>query len=294
VNALLAATVALARAMTRDPLLLLVSAVATFDPLWNVIQDDDDADPLTIALHITRDAFPDIYAEAVERLRAGSSALETDRWLCGAISAKGIPVDDLERLGWGIPLEPVGIALDEPEFWSMHGDMLPALAPFGIRLPDDDGAQDEVVIPADAYAVGSAISGSLLAQPDAALNQLGWLFAWLFSCSGNSLIDLTWEELAEYPPLLWCERDIAFAMEMIAEADEIAGCFQPALEGLTDWSELLTALDTNITIVRDTIMKEGVDRERIYDLAWPAHSGLGADGAAVAGAELLQLRRDAA
>ncbi len=50
----------LSEALTGDPLLLLASAVATFDPYWNSIHDEDDYDddPLNTALRVTRGAFP--------------------------------------------------------------------------------------------------------------------------------------------------------------------------------------------------------------------------------------------
>ena len=72
----------LAVALTADPLLLLASAVAAFDPFWNTFDEeaiDYDADPLHIALQVTRNAFPDIYAEAVEQLRAGASYQALER-----------------------------------------------------------------------------------------------------------------------------------------------------------------------------------------------------------------------
>src|SRR5690606_35482540 len=99
-------------------LLLLASAVATFDPYWDNFASIEDAeidyetDPLTIALQVTRGAFPDIYADAIERMRAGAPYAELDRLLCRGISAKGIPLDDLETIGWGIPLVAVGIDLE--------------------------------------------------------------------------------------------------------------------------------------------------------------------------------------
>ncbi|MBN8593341.1 MAG: hypothetical protein J0M33_16410 [Anaerolineae bacterium] len=53
----------LAVAITGDPLLLMASAVAAFDPFWNTFDTEDidyDCDPLQIALQVTRGAFPDI------------------------------------------------------------------------------------------------------------------------------------------------------------------------------------------------------------------------------------------
>lgn len=221
-NAISATYQQLAVSLTADPLLLLASAVATFDPFWAAFDEPDidyETDPLTIALQVTRGAFPDIYAQAVERLRAGASYQEMDHLLCKAISAKGIPLDDLETIGWGIPLNAVGVDLEDPEFYAVHTDLLPILAPFGIDIPE--GEIYSVDVPECVYPAGRAIAASLLEQTDPALRQVGWLFSWLFSCSGDSLVDQTDESLAEIPPLSWSPDDIAFAIELVDEAEGI-------------------------------------------------------------------------
>jgi len=66
------------------------------------VYDEDDG--VGMALCITRSAFPDIYAGAVERIRSGASEKELDSFICGEISKRGIPLDNLEFLGYGIPL----------------------------------------------------------------------------------------------------------------------------------------------------------------------------------------------
>jgi hypothetical protein len=234
-------------ALTADPLLLLASAVATFDPFWSTFDEesiDYDADPLHIALQVTRGAFPEIYAEAVVRLRAGATYQEMDRLLCKAISAKGIPFDDLEAIGWGIPLQAVGVDLEDPEFYSVHSDLLPLLAPFGIDIPE--GETYSVDVPECVYPAGHAIAASLLEQTDPALRQVGLAFGWLFSCTGNSLIDYTDEALSEIPPLSWSAEDVAFAIELIEEADGILRDVQAGIETLKSSPELMAALEANI------------------------------------------------
>jgi hypothetical protein len=263
VNALLAATEALARAMTRDPLLLLTSAVATFDPLWNVIQDDDDADPLTIALHITRGAFPDIYVEAVERMRTNAPYQEIDRLICKAITAQGIPIDDLETMSWGIPLVSFGVDLQDPEFYAVHSAALPALVPFGIDIPESE--RYSIDVPECIYAAGGAVAASLHEQDDPALKQVGWLYAWLFGCSGNSLIDLTNEELYEIQPLSWSSDDIAFAVEMIEEADGMMSDAMAGLKRLMASPDLVAILSDNIRFIYETARK-GMSEERLISL----------------------------
>ena len=234
----------LAPALTADPLLCLAAAVAAFDPFWAEFDDEDidyESDPLDIALQVTRSAFPDIYAEAVERIRAGAVYQELDRLLCQAISAKGIPLDDLDTIGWGIPLQAVGVDLEDPEFYAVHCDLPPVLLPFGIVCPE--GETYRVDVPDGVFAVGCAIARSLYEQTDPALRQVGWAFGWLFGCTGNSLIDYTDETLGEIPPLSWSKDDIAFAVELIQEADGILSDVQAGWEHLKTTPELRAALN---------------------------------------------------
>ena len=114
VNDLLDTFGLLAAAMLDDPLLALANAVCWLDPLWETNDDDlyDEGDGVGLALCITRSAFPDIYAGAVERIRSGASEKELDTFICGAISQRGIPLDNLEFLGYGIPLTACGIDTD--------------------------------------------------------------------------------------------------------------------------------------------------------------------------------------
>jgi hypothetical protein len=259
----------LAVSLTADPLLLLASAVAAFDPFWNAFDAEDidyDTDPLNIALQVTRGAFPDIYAEAVERLRAGASYADLDRLLCKAITAKGIPLDDLDSIGWGIPLNAVGVDLEDPEFYAVHSDLLPILAPFGIAIPE--GETYSIDIPDCVYTAGRAIAASLTDQPDSVLRQVGWAFAWLFSCTGNSLCDLTNESLSELQPLSWSAEDVAFAIELIEEADGILCDVQAGIEALKASPDLMAALERNVAHLYRVLKKNGKLDGQTFRLKW--------------------------
>lgn len=283
----------LAVALTGDPLLLLACAVATFDPYWSEFDEgynDDEDNPLHIALAVTRGAFPDIYAEAVDRMRANAPYEELDRLICKAITAKGIPMDNLETMSWGIPLVSFGIGLEDPEFYAVHSAALPALVPFGIDIPENE--MYSIDVPKCIYAAGRAIAASLHEQDDPALKQVGWLYAWLFGCSGNSLCDLTIDELYELQPLSWSSDDIAFAVEMIEEADGIMSDAMTGLKHLTTSPDLLTVLERNIAHLYRELKKKGKLDDRIR-LDW-SRPDSGADRTAVADTEFLQLRRDAA
>lgn len=292
-NAITAICDHLAVALTTDPLLLLASAAATFDPFWDDFEEDIDyeTDPLTIALQVTRGAFPDLYADAIERLRAGAPYAELDRLLCGGISAKGIPLDDLEAIGWGIPLVALGIDLEDPEFYAVHSDLLPILAPFGVATPK--GESYRVEVPEGIYPVGSAIARSLHEQANPVLQQVGWLFGWLFSCTGNSLVDATDEMLSELQPLAWDLEDIAFAIEMIEEADGIMRDAMAGLEILKTTPDLKAALERHIATLSRELKQKGKLDEQSIRLEWTG-LGSGAERAAVADSELLLVRGDAA
>lgn len=234
----------LSTALIADPLLVLASAVATFDPYWNMPDDDEDEpDPLEIALHVTREAFSDVYAEAVEQLRLGAAYAEIDRLICKAITAKGIPLDDLYMMNWGIPLQAYGAELTEPEFYEAHAGLLPVLALFGIVLPDDEA--QPFIVPERAYDTGRALALQLLEQDDPSLRQVGWLLGWLFSCTGNSLVDCSDEALNDFEPLAWSKENVDFAVEMIVEADEIMGDAMAGLASIKAHPAMLSALYDN-------------------------------------------------
>ncbi len=252
----------LAVALTADPLLLLASAVATFDPFWDDFEEDIDyeTDPMTIALQVTRGAFPDIYADAIERMRVGAPYAELDRLLCKAISAKGIPLDDIETIGWGIPLVALGIELEDPEFYAVHSDLLPILAPFGIQIPE--GETYRIDVPEGIRQVGSAIANCLHEQTDPVLQQVSWLFGWLFSCTGNSLVDYSDEMLSEIQPLSWSKEDIAFAVEMIEEANGIMRDAMAGLDTLKTTPDLMAELERHVTTLYRELKQKGKLNER--------------------------------
>src|SRR5690606_2463082 len=283
----------LAAAMLDDPLLALANAVAWLDPLWETGDDDlyDEGDGVGMALCITRSAFPDIYAGAVERIRSGASEKELDTFICGAISQRGIPLDNLEFLGYGIPLTTCGIELSDPDLYAARPDLLPLVELFGIR---PEPGHYSVEVPECAYTAGRVIADSLVKQADERLQQVGWALAWLFSCSGNTLIDFDDEWLAAIPPLTWDEDDLTCAIELIEEADGIIGDVNAGLTLLEENPILFAALEANVQRTYKTIAKQkGKQDEPRIRLEW-AVALTGGDGAAVTDSELLLVRRDAA
>ena len=284
----------LAAAMLDDPLLALANAVAWLDPLWETSEDDDvyeEGDGVGMALCITRSAFPDIYASAVERIRSGATYSELDNLICGEISKRGIPLDNLEFLGYGIPLTACGIELSDPDLYAARPDLLPLVDLFGIR---PEPGHYNVEVPECAYAAGRIIADSLVQQDDEQLKQVGWAIAWLFSCSGNTLIDYDDESLAEIPPLTWDQEDLAFAIELIEETGGMLRDVTAGLERLESNPHLLSALSAHVKHIYKAISKQkGKQDEPRIRLEWPSTLA-GGDGTAVADSELLLVRRDAA
>jgi len=175
--------------MNTDPALCLANAVAWLDPFWDEFADeDDDYDGdggLGMALRVIRSSFPTIYVQVIEQLREGHSWDDIDRFVCREIEKLGIPLENLEWMGYGIPLPSYGVRLEEPDFYQSHADLIPILAPFGIDATSD---ADSVDVPECAHRVGQFIAEDLEQHPDEHYRQLSWLMQWLFSCSGNSTI----------------------------------------------------------------------------------------------------------
>jgi len=217
----------LAAGLRDDPLLCLAQTVAWLDPFWQGSSDDEpyDEDWLSEALEVTRGHFPGIYALAVEGLHHGATGADLERLICAEISALGFPLDSLEGIGYGIPLPAYGTVLHEPDFYAEHPEVGPVMRLFGIQ-PEGDYPID---IPEHAQAAAHCLMDSLLGQPDPGYQQVGWLMGWLFSCTGNSCIDLDPESLWEFEPMAWEAENLAFAADMVQEAEGILADAQAGL-----------------------------------------------------------------
>ena len=105
-----------------------------------------------------------------------------------------------------------------------------------------EGETHRVDIPEHVYTVRRAVAASLHQQSGPALRQVGWTFG----CTGNSLVDYAGEMLSKIPSLSWSTEDIAFAIELIEEAESILRDVQAELEWLERCSNLLTTLSSNV------------------------------------------------
>jgi len=248
-----------------DPLGQLALAVSWLDPLWQ--SDDDwnpyDAEESTIgyALSIIRQAFPDVYVAAVDALRQGSSYWELDRLICNGISSVGIPLDELDSLGFGIPMPFYGIELDVPETYDDKPALIPLLACFGVT----DGE-----VPDHVYTVACHLHYSLLEQPNPRYQQLGQLIGWVFGCTNNSSVDVSLESADGFQQLGWEADGIAFAVEIIREADGIMEQALAALESLPNHPDLLDAVRANVQRVERVIKRsKGKQKSLKVPLMWP-------------------------
>ena len=257
--------------MTNDPLLNLASAVVWLDPIWFEDDDpddfDDEQDIIGMALRVMRKAFPDIYIDAMESIRAGATYHEIDSLICGAVSAKGIPLDNLEFVGYGIPMDACGVELECTEFYDEHLGLVPILALFGV-YPEPN--RYNVDVSETAYQAGRAIAISLEEHPDSRYQDLGYLMQFLWSLSGNTLVDFSYEMLCEMPPLSWDGDDVDLAIEIIEEANEIIESAEQGIKFLQSQPAVMAALKRNIKRLYRAIQKNGDPQKELrLRLKWP-------------------------
>lgn len=255
-NDLLALPDFLAHHLHADPLFCLANAVVWLDPLWLA---DDDGEVFSTALLTLRQVFPALYAQAIEMLRDQQSVATVGNMICNELNHIGLPVDDLEYLAFGIPLPAYGVDLTEARFYEDHPELMPLLSLFGIS-PDH-------VIPEQAYPIGQALGDALRNHPDSRYQQVGWLLLWLFGWTGNSILDLTYEFMAEYEMLAWTPGDVEFALEMIRQADELMAQVTAGQALLLNQPTLMNTLAQNIRRM-EAALKKG-QKHDIVRLEWP-------------------------
>ena len=245
------------QAMQDDSLLCLAQAVCWLDPLWHGYDEDYYHDPngiLSAALVVTRQLFPDLYVDAVDKLRQGADYSAIDHLISDAISETGIPLDNIEHIMYGIPLPAYGVNLDDPEFYAGHPKLLPLLALFGIEPLSN---RYNIDVPACVFTAAELIATDLAQRPEKAYQQVAWLLRWLFSTTGNSILDWDFEIMCEIEPLVWEADALDFAYVMIHEADDIMSDVISAIDWLNDEPAVMQALQDNIHTIYKAIQKKG-------------------------------------
>ena len=159
----------------------------------------------------------------------------------------------------------------------------PGREPYSVEVPDI------------AYTAGRAAADSLVKQGDEQWRQVGWALAWLFSCSGNSVIDLDDESLMEIPPLSWEPNDVTFAVELIEEANGIRADVNAGLQWLHQTPTAFAQLENNVRrIFRKLKTMKGKERDDLcITLEWRS-VGDSDGGTTLAHPEFLHVRGDAA
>lgn len=260
-NDLLQTYTFLNQAMQSDSLLCLAQAVCWLDPLWRGYDEDFYHDPdgiLSAALVITRQLFPDLYVDAIDKLRQGATYTTVDQLICEGISNTGIPLDNLEYLPYGIPLPAYGVELNDADFYTSHPEVIPILACFGIS---PEANPYHMMIPDCVYTAAEIIATDLAKRPEEQYQQVAWVLLWLTSATNNSICDWDAELMMEVEPLAWETNDLAFARVMIEEADEIMGDVLTGLYWLTSEPAVMQAMQDNIHRIYKAIQKKGKNND---------------------------------
>jgi hypothetical protein len=258
-NALLAAQQHLMQALHADLLYQLVLLTVTLDPLWQLdIDDPADCDGETqFALLVARRAFPDVYVEAVLQQQSGVPETDLNRLICRGFSERGIPLEDIAWLGYGIPLVAGGLDLSDPELYT-NTDFAAVLSWFGVVA---EAEPYHVEVSAETYRVGRILADSLRQQPQLEWQNVGWLMAWLFSHTGNTLADVDEEQLYEHEPLTWEPADIELAVAMIAECQTIIEDAHTGLHWLLAHPAAGETLKANIRYVQQVVARNPNPRQ---------------------------------
>jgi hypothetical protein len=266
----------LAEALHYDPLFCLANAVCWLDPFWQDAQEDNvtEEDHVETALRVLRTAFPDVYVLAVDALRQGASYNQMDQLICSEVAKCGLPIDHLDSFSYGIPMPAYGASLEDPDFYTHHPDVRPIIELFGIDLDADEYSVD---VPHCAYTAGQLIAESLEEDADPRYRQLSRLMGWLFSCTGNSSIDYNDDAMCECQPLSWDQDDLAFALDIIQEADAMLSDALAGLEWIRSEPIVQKALKANIQQISRYLAKQKkghAKHKTNIRLVWPSFTPL--------------------
>lgn len=235
-NALLDMQALLTERLRHDPRLSMATLAAWLDPLTVLEIDPDtdygyDDDYLTFALIVCRRCFPTAYAQAIAYQNSGLPSRTLEVRLYEAINVHLVAkLVSLEEIVNGVPVEGMGIRLDDPDWFTENPRLVTVLNMFGITRPDDPTCNT-------ARQIGELVAKAYTADRDPVSIQIAHLLQWLFGCSGNTLVDWSAQDLWEssFETFDWTLDDIEFVNEMTQEA----------LDFLTDAEHALTALETN-------------------------------------------------
>jgi len=310
----------LMRGLASDPTLALAVTAAWLDPghffpeeytedyiaYADRYRDDDPACALMFALGVARRCFPEVYAGTVQRIRAGDSHRQVTTFYCAALSERypHIELWGIEDMIYGVPCQWAGLEPCGPEFVDEHPQLVALLADFGVAPREHTSSLSGealyvCIAEADyelAYRRATPLIHSLIAQDAQPYGDLAFLLMWLFSASGNSLVDHSYDSYADagFEPLEWEPDTLQLVDEAHQQAEIILQAAQRGLEHLQADDALRAALRRNVQRVSKALERNKNDVKRIR-LDWPGRAGPGraedgAPGETGPDAALLQLR----
>ncbi|MBN1121799.1 MAG: hypothetical protein JXJ17_12025 [Anaerolineae bacterium] len=277
----------LMHAMQNDVRISLANTAAWLDPLRllepGLIEEayfdgayEEDPDALAMyALSVARRCFPSVYCELVEGLRAGWDFRQIESAFCAGLR-RAYPHLELEALYdmvYGVPLPFVGLDVTSPEFLDDHPDYAALLADtfdlHPVSTPATRWRNPYAVINENNFDAQQPIARhvikSLIAQDCQPCADLAFLLMFLFSCTGNSLLDFSanayWE--VGFEPLDWEPDALSMTDEACREMTIVLYAVGRSMQRLAEDDALSSALKTNIAALKAA--------ERIENVAlnWP-------------------------
>jgi hypothetical protein len=202
---------------------------------------------------------------------------------------------------YGVPLDFCGLEQTGPEFASQHPDLAAVLDQyFDVRPVAEPGSwrsEPYEVIPEAGFetarAVARPVIRSLVAQDCQPYADLTLMLLYLFSITGNSLLDATADDYWEggYEPLYWEQDHLKIAEEASREARIVLDATERALAVLDDRPDVAEALAKCVAASRAALERS----ETHVSLDWPIRGrsrrvGQGARRGTGPGAGLLLVR----
>jgi|GEM_PF-1704290 len=292
-------------AMQDDTRLSLAHAAAWLDPLrlldpdlveeayYDGIYEDDQDALMLYAFSVARRCVPEAYCSMVAELRSDLSFSQVEASFCKGIREvyPYLELESLYDMVYGVPLPFVGLEVTSSEFPGEHPDYAAVLARvFDLEIVEIPAtrwrgatsaiseARLELVQPAARYLIKLLIA--LDRQPFA---DLAFLLMYLFSCTGNSLLDFSTDEYwdAGFEPLGWYADMLQTANEACREMVIVLDAAERAMQLLSEDEEIVNALKTTIAVLKAAERIE--DGDEPIALQWPERHWAGSLGSGASG-----------
>lgn len=271
----------LTRGMAQDATLSLALAAAWLDPLWLVdmapyydqAEYEGDETALTLcSLDVARGCSPRTYVEALQGLRSGWShgVFERAFWAALRRDYPSLPSSPMADILYGIPLQFYGLSQTGSAFTSEHPELAAVLDRYFDLRPSPRGQPYSAIPERDFEAARSMaypIIRSLIAQDCQPYADLALLLLYLFSLTGNTLLDYAdpdyWE--AGDGALWWEPDNLEMVEEAYRQAQVMLAAGKCAIAALDRRPDISEALLNNIAAARAA--QERSDPH--VCLAWP-------------------------